>query len=93
MSAEERLRRACPSHFGRVGTAGLCRGHSSADRFIGGTHGRERVLGLLRWWLDDDESLAPDETSDAFVALTLPGMAAVLGVAPERLMATGDIAP
>ncbi len=43
-------------------------------------------LGLLRWWLEGDEPLAPDDVSDAFVALALPGVAAFLGVAPERLM-------
>lgn len=50
-------------------------------------------LGLLRWWLDGDQPLAPDDVSDAFVALTLPGVAAVLGVAPERLMTGGGAAP
>lgn len=50
-------------------------------------------LGLLRWWLDGDQPLAPDDVSDAFVALTLPGVAAVLGVVPERLMAGGVATP
>ena len=47
-------------------------------------------LGLLRWWLEGDEPLAPDDVSDAFVALALPGVAAFLGVAPERLIDGGN---
>ncbi len=42
-------------------------------------------LGLLRWWLDAEDPPTPEELGDGFVAFLLPGMASVLGVAPERL--------
>jgi len=42
-------------------------------------------LGLLRWWLDSDEPVSADDVSDAFVALTIPGVAAALGVPPGQL--------
>jgi AcrR family transcriptional regulator len=46
-------------------------------------------LGLLRQWLDDDEAVTSDAVSEAFLALVLPGVAASLGVAPERLTTVG----
>ena len=42
-------------------------------------------LGLLRWWLDAEDPPTVDELGDGFVALLLPGMASVLGVAPQQL--------
>ncbi len=47
-------------------------------------------LGLLRSWLDGDQPLTPDDVSDAFVSLTLPGVATFPGVEPGRLMTSGD---
>ncbi len=50
-------------------------------------------LGLLRWWLETDQPLSPDEVNDAFAALILPGVAGVLGVAPELLAEPAAGAP
>jgi len=37
-------------------------------------------MGLLVWWLDGPEDLAPEQIDQTFRALTLPGLAAVLGL-------------
>jgi AcrR family transcriptional regulator len=42
-------------------------------------------LGLIRWWMDADERVPPDEVAAGFTRLVLPGVAATLGIAPETL--------
>lgn len=37
-------------------------------------------MGLLVWWLDGPDDLAPEQIDQTFRALTLPGVAAVLGL-------------